>query len=291
GCHACHGPYSRTSRGTPRTSDRRPSRSAGAAVGPPGVADALERLVPERIDARPDGQGVRDEHVQALDAIRHAAGTDALDLGHLAELGAAAQVVLVGGAVGGGEVGVVGDPRRHLLHRTARLERAHRRDGGRAREVEGGRERGAVLEPGRRAHHERAAAHAARGDLHDPARRATQLLGDDREVLLADLRHQSPTSPATWAESHTVRYQGPVRGIVAGPSSPSAATSSPVTVSGSTTTKGVSPGMTKPSLSRACDCTYCSSLHRSIALSSAAVRSRDAAIASLSSRSCSCCTR
>ena len=52
-----------------------------------------ERLVAERVDPGPGGERVGDEHVQALDPGRHAAGGDARDLGHVAELGAAREVV------------------------------------------------------------------------------------------------------------------------------------------------------------------------------------------------------
>ena len=61
----------------------------------------------------------------------------------------AAQVVLVGRTVARGEVAVLAEPLGHLPHHTARLQRPDGAGRARTGEVEGRRERGAVLEPGR----------------------------------------------------------------------------------------------------------------------------------------------
>ena len=66
---------------------RRPPRRLRA-HGPAAhqSGSSVERLVAERVHAGPGGERVRDQHVQALDPVGHAAGGDAGDLGHVAEL-------------------------------------------------------------------------------------------------------------------------------------------------------------------------------------------------------------
>ena len=55
----------------------------GARTAGPPVGQQVERLVAERVDARSRRERVRDEHVQALHPVGHAAGRDAVDLRHL----------------------------------------------------------------------------------------------------------------------------------------------------------------------------------------------------------------
>ena len=76
--HRGHPPVRRRGRAAgPR--DRRGvyalDRSDAGARGPP-LADLVERLVAERVHARPGGQRVRGVHVQALDPVGHAARAD-----------------------------------------------------------------------------------------------------------------------------------------------------------------------------------------------------------------------
>ena len=96
-------------------------------------------------------------------------------------------------------------PRRHLLHQAGRLERADQRRGPRARQVEGGRERGAVLQPRLGGHHVGVAARTPVGDRVDgrgadgragPRRRPASCGGRSplsavrRTLGRADLRHR-----------------------------------------------------------------------------------------------------
>ena len=70
---------------TPRR--RQPGRRSAVRTGPlPTTWAARQRLVAERVDARAGGQRMRDEHVQALHPVRHAARADAVDLGDAPEL-------------------------------------------------------------------------------------------------------------------------------------------------------------------------------------------------------------
>ena len=64
--------------------DRSAHRSTAATHGPAAhhAPEQLEHLVAERVDARALGQGLAGQHVQALDPVGHAAGGDAVDLGH-----------------------------------------------------------------------------------------------------------------------------------------------------------------------------------------------------------------
>ena len=114
---------------TPPAPDPRPARAAGVRrarqqvqrSGRHGSRDQRERLVAERVDARPGGERVRDQHVQALDPVRHAAGRDARDLRDVAELGPARQVVLVRAPVRGRELGRPSASRAgHLPHHAGR---------------------------------------------------------------------------------------------------------------------------------------------------------------------------
>ena len=75
----------------------------------------------------PGAQRVAELHVQTLDATGHAAGRRPVDLGHLGDRRTPGEIVLVRGQVRGGEVRIVGQSGRHLLHHAGRLERAARR--------------------------------------------------------------------------------------------------------------------------------------------------------------------
>ena len=76
---------------------RRVGRAAGAAATSRRACSSASS--PSGLTPGPGGQRVRDEDVQALDPGRHAAGGDPVDLGHVAELGAAREVVVVRGSV------------------------------------------------------------------------------------------------------------------------------------------------------------------------------------------------
>ncbi len=149
-------------------------------------ARATSASSPSGLTPGPAAERVAHEDVQALHARGHPARRDAVDLLDVAERLALREVVLVRAPVGGGELLVLGEPLRHLLHDAVRLERRRGRDRARAREVEGRGERRAVLEPRRRADDERAPARAPRGDADDTARRAPELLRERLEVALGD---------------------------------------------------------------------------------------------------------
>jgi hypothetical protein len=70
------------------------------------LAQGLERLITKRVDSRADGQGVPDQHMQALDPGRHSTGRDASDLGDVTQLTTTAQVVLMGRDIGRGQLSV-----------------------------------------------------------------------------------------------------------------------------------------------------------------------------------------
>src|SRR6476661_864130 len=58
----------------------------------PPLPERLEDLVAEGVHARARRQGVGGQHVEALHAVGHAAGRDAVDLGYVAQLGAVGEV-------------------------------------------------------------------------------------------------------------------------------------------------------------------------------------------------------
>ena len=87
-------------------------RDAGARRPP--LAELVERLVAERVHARPGGQRVRDGDVQALDPVGHPARAD---VGAERRDGVAfGEVRLVRAPVGRRQLRVFGEPGRHLLH-------------------------------------------------------------------------------------------------------------------------------------------------------------------------------
>ena len=85
------------------------------------------------------------------------------DLGHLADRRAGGEVGLVGAAVRRGELLVLGQPFGHLAHQAGGLQGADQRGRPRAGQVEGRRERRAVVEPGLGRDHVGVAARAAVG--------------------------------------------------------------------------------------------------------------------------------
>ena len=105
-----------------------------ARTGRPPVAQLVEHLVAERVDAAALGQRLRGQHVQALDPVGHAAGRDAVDLRHAAELGPGREVALVRRGVRRRQLGVGAEPRLHLLHqaRSPRASRSATRPAGRS---------------------------------------------------------------------------------------------------------------------------------------------------------------
>ena len=70
------------------TSDRTQTQGPASHHAP----NSVEHLVAEGVHPRSGRQRVRGQHVQALHAVRHAAGRDALDLGYLAQRGPIGQV-------------------------------------------------------------------------------------------------------------------------------------------------------------------------------------------------------
>ena len=214
---------------------------------PPGV-EHLERLVAERVDPGPGGERVGDQHVQALDPGRHAAGGDPGDLGHVAELGAALEVVEVRRGVPLAQLGVDLEPLGHLAHDALALQGRQRPGEAGTGGVERRRERRAVGQPGLGAHDVGLAARAAVGDLGDPAGLAPELAGDGVEVGLRDRRQvgacrhrRAPGTSAVRVDCHTVSYQGSGTSGAA-----SSGTGSLVPVAGfaSSTVYDRSPGLT-----------------------------------------------
>src|SRR5690606_39515444 len=134
------------------------------------------------VDARSLGEGLAGEGVEALDARGHAAGADVRDLLRLADLGAAREIALVRRAVRGGELLVALETLGELGHQTGRLEPGELEGEPGKGEVERGRERGAVLETRRGAHHGGAPAAAAPRDRDDAAHVAAELEAHDLEV-------------------------------------------------------------------------------------------------------------
>src|SRR6476661_1550124 len=201
---------------------------------PPPLVEHGERLVAERVDAPTSGEGVADEDMEALDAGRHAACGDPVDLGHVAELGTLRQVVLVRLRIRRRERLVVGQALGHLLHDTGRLEGAHRAREARACRVVRRREGRAVGQPGLGAQHVGFAARAAVRDAGHSAGAPPELALDGVEVGCLDGRrgrrcgvgharlpfglgagrgHLLRVTPAVgrsaiWTDCHTLPYHG-----------------------------------------------------------------------------------
>src|SRR6478752_3593566 len=83
----------RTSR--PESAIRRLEGGRRAAGRLPPVVELLQHLVAEHVDARPPGERVRGENVQALDPVGHPSSGDPGDLLDVAELAAVGEVVVV----------------------------------------------------------------------------------------------------------------------------------------------------------------------------------------------------
>ena len=151
---------------------RRPGHPSVVTQGPgrPPLAELVERLVAERVDAGPGGQRVRDGDVQALDPVGHPAGAD-LGAERLDRV-AFGEVGLVRAPVGRRQLRVLGEPGRHLPHAALGLQRADARGQPRAGEVVQRGERGAVGQARGGAHHRRLPARAPVRDVQHPARAA-----------------------------------------------------------------------------------------------------------------------
>src|SRR5690606_7644731 len=124
-------PQSIAAIGAPTSLPRGRGVAAGLHAGPvgPPLAEQVEHLVTEGVHTSTLGQRLTGEHVEALDAVGHPAGRDALDLGDVEsgggpDLGARGQVALVGRTVGRSQVGVGAQPGLHLFHHAAALEGA-----------------------------------------------------------------------------------------------------------------------------------------------------------------------
>ena len=121
-----------------------------AGTARPPLTQLVEHLVAQRVHAATLGQRLRGEHVQALDPVGHATGGDARDLRHVADLGLdlgpRGEVGLVRPPVGRGQLGVLGEALGHLAHQARGLERPDPRGRARAGQVEGRRERRAVVQ-------------------------------------------------------------------------------------------------------------------------------------------------
>ena len=125
------------------------------------------------------------------------------------------EVGLVRGGVRRGQFRLRAQPVLHLLHQPRRLERPDLRGCPRTGEVEGGRERGAVVEPGFGGDDVRVATRAAVSHLVDGAGRAAELGGDCRLVGRGDHRPGAAGPelalaglPASSTDSHAVSHQG-----------------------------------------------------------------------------------
>ncbi len=153
----------------------------------PAFGDQVDRLVAERIDARPLGQGVGDVHVQALDPVRHAAGADPgaqrFERVTLREVG------LVRPAVALRKVRVLGEPIGHFPHQALGFEGGRVRHQLRRGQVVQRRKRRAVFQPRFGLHHGGITGRVARRDRVQPARRPTELPPDALPIRIADHRH------------------------------------------------------------------------------------------------------
>ena len=135
-----------------------------------------------------------DDGVQALHAGRHAAGRDAVNLGNLvgtadqADALTLGQVILVGCGVGSGQFCILSQRVGHLVHEAASLQAGCGGGDDRVRQVEHGREGGAVAQAGCGGGDQRVAAHAAGGNLDHVAHLAAQLCGENTDVLLGGLQ-------------------------------------------------------------------------------------------------------
>ena len=207
--------------------------ASGATHGPlgPPLPQPGQHLVAEHVDARPGGQRVGGQDVEALHAGRHPTGGDAGELGDVAERGPVGEVGGMGGGVGRGEPGVVAEPGLHLLHQPGALEGADQRGGARAGQVVGRRERRAVGQPGLGGHDVGQGAGAAMADRAGTARRTPELRLDRGQVGVGDRtrpvghaaghppwrppRYFSGCgfvcadggSPASWTDLHSVVHQ------------------------------------------------------------------------------------
>ena len=132
-----------------RVTPSSPRLGAHGPGGPPLAHRRVERLVAERVDPGPGGQRVRDQHVQALDPVGHAAGGDA----RAAARRSASRVGQVGlvrarGSAAASSGSVASRPAISRI-RPGRLQPARRRGRPRAGQVVQRRERRAVLQPRR----------------------------------------------------------------------------------------------------------------------------------------------
>ena len=180
---------------------------SGALPRRPLVGQPGQRLVAERVHARPDGKGVRDVHVQALDPAGHATRADvgAQRLDRVA----LRQVRLVRPLVQRGEFLVLREALGHLLHQPARLQRAAQGGQPGAGQVVERRERGPVVKPGAGLHHGRVPARAAVRDRPHRPWPPAQLRADDFRVGRRDrfehcFTHRDLHPPRT--ESHNDWY-------------------------------------------------------------------------------------
>ena len=141
---------------------------------------AVEGPVAERVHPGAGGQGVGDQRVQTLHPVRHPAGADAGDLGHVAEPargrpdrpGARAAYAAARPASRASRAAIAPSP--------LRLQRRAGRVRPRAGQVVGRGERGAVGQQRLGGHHRGLSAAAAVRDADHPARRAAELSRDGR---------------------------------------------------------------------------------------------------------------
>ncbi len=212
-----------------------------ARAGLPPVGQRRERLVAERVDARPDGEAVRHEDVQALDPHRHAA-LCRNPLEHLVGV-APGHVVVGGGLVAGPQLRVGVEALGHLPHQALGLQRADPRGELGAGEVVEGGEGRAVGQPRGGLHDVGQGARAAVGHRGHGPRGAAQLQLDGAAV---PVRGGHRAASAACRLLHSCPYQGaPARAARC------RAAASGAGASGRSTTYAVSPGITKCSRSRA----------------------------------------
>jgi hypothetical protein len=83
-------------------------------------------LIPKWIHPGADRKGVSDEHMQALDAIRHPTRADPTDLDNILDRLTGRQIRLMSLSVRSGKFRVFGKPILHLLHQSTALKRSDR---------------------------------------------------------------------------------------------------------------------------------------------------------------------
>src|SRR3954452_18419356 len=276
-------PQSTAATRTPSTGGTPSDTRASAAP----VVQRLQRLVAQGVHAWAGGQRVADQHVQTLDAGRHATGSDAGDLLDVFDGLAVREIGLVRGPVARSQVRIRCQTVRHFLHHALGLQRPDGRGEPRTRHVVRRGERRTVGQPRLRLDHVGEATRAAVSNRADPARGTAELFADCLLIGRTDAHRVASGDgvrigsgvglaapgvaagaggcPAPSTLPHSFVYQVgfcasvvPSAGDDGSGGAPTGLPSAPIT------RYPTSPGITQPSRCRACALTYASSPQRAI---------------------------